>query len=109
MKKFLTTAAIVAAMTLPAFAEGDDPSTAAGEGKGTVKSTTDMKQNSGSGARGQGVIIRPSTTGSASDNQLNKTENSSTANPGQKTGVSGGSDGGGSSGGDAGGSSGGNR
>lgn len=110
MKKFLTTAAIVAAMTLPAFAEGDDSSTAAGEGKGTVKATTDMKQNSGSGAMGQGAVIRRSTTGSATDNQLNKEETSSPANPGQKTGVSGGSDGGGSgSGGDAGGGGSGNR
>jgi hypothetical protein len=71
-----------------------------------VKATTDMKQNSGSGAMGQGAIIRRSTTGSATDNQLNKEENSSPFNPGQKTGVSGGSDGGSGAGGDAGGGSG---
>src|SRR5689334_13075823 len=104
MKKILTTAAVLAVMTLPAFAEGEDSSTKAGEGKGTVKSTTEMKQNDGSTATGQGVIIRRSTTGSATDNQLNKEENSSPANPGKKTGVSGGSDGG--DGGSSGGSSG---
>ena len=106
MKKILTAAALVAVMTLPALAEGDDPSTAAGEGKGTVKATTDVKQNSGSDAMGQGVVIRRSTTGSATDNQLNKEENSSPANPGKKTGISGGNDSGGN---DSGGSSSGNR
>lgn len=104
MKKFMTAAAIVAAMTLPALAEGADPSTKAGEGKGSVKATTDMKQDAGSSAMGQGAVIRRSTTGSASDNQLNKQENSSPANPGQKTGVPSGGDGssGGAAGGDGG-------
>jgi len=106
MKKFMTTAVIVAAMTLPAFAEGDDASTKAGEGKGTVKATTEMKKDAGPAAMGQGAVITRSTTGSASDNEKNKIENSSPANPGQKTDVSGGS--GGGSGG-SGGSGGGNQ
>lgn len=99
MKKVLTTAAILAAMTLPVLAEGDDPSTAAGEPKGSVKATTDMKQDQpGSGAMGQGALRRSTTGAGSSANQLNKEENSSPANPGQKTGVSGGADGGGSGG-----------
>src|SRR3954471_21323009 len=104
MKKLMIATAIVAVMTLPARAEGDDASTKAGEGKGTVKATTEMKKDAGPAAMGQGVVIQRSTTGSASDNEKNKIENSSPANPGQKTDVSGGS--GGSSGGSGGGSGG---
>lgn len=116
MKKLLTAAVLVTAMVLPAFAEGDDPSTPAGEAKGSVKATTDMKQNSG-GAAGA-VVVPRATTGSASTNQLNKQETSSPANPGQKTGVTGGGDdkgggssgaGGGSGGSGSGGGSGGNQ
>ena len=97
MKTFLTAAALITALALPAFAEGDDPSTKAGEAKGSVKATTEQKQepSSGSSAMGQsGVVVAPraSTTGaSPGDNQLNKTETSSPANSGQKSGVSGGS------------------
>jgi hypothetical protein len=67
MKTFMTTAVIVAALTLPAFAEGDDPSTKAGEGKGNVKATTDMKQDAGPAAMGQGTP-KPATTGAGSAN-----------------------------------------
>jgi len=105
MKTFLATAAIVTALALPAFAEGDDPSTKAGEAKGNVKATTDMKQDV-PGSASMGAARATTTTGASSTNQLNKEENSSTANPGQKTGVSSGSDGGGSGG--SGGGSGGN-
>src|SRR5688572_25579241 len=101
MKRFITTAAIVTALALPAFAEGDDQSAKSGEPKGSVKATTDAKQDAapaGSRAMGQGVVVAPrATTGSATD-QLNKDEASSPANPGKKTGVTGGSDGGGGGG-----------
>jgi len=99
MKTFLTTAVIVTALALPAFAEGDDPSTKAGEAKGTVKATTDQKQDIPAGSMGRAVVVpRAATTGSASDQQLNKTEGSSPANPGKKTDVTGGNEGGGGSG-----------
>jgi hypothetical protein len=97
MKRFLTTAAIITALALPAFAEGDDQSAPAGEPKGSAaKASTDQKQDAGRGAMGQGAIVAPAaapraTTGSSpSDQQLNKSENSSPANAGDKTGVSGG-------------------
>ena len=98
MKTFLTTAALITALAMPAFAEGDDPSSKAGEPKGSAaKASTDQKQDAGTGAMGQGTIVAPAaapraTTGSSpSDQQLNKSENSSPANTGPKTGVSGGS------------------
>jgi uncharacterized membrane protein YgcG len=101
MKTFMTTAVIVAALTLPAFAEGDDPSTKAGEAKGNVKATTDMKQDAGPAATGQGTM-RPTTTGagSANTNKLTPVESdksTSGADSGGGAG-SGGSGGGGGSG-----------
>jgi hypothetical protein len=110
MKKFITTIALVTAMALPAFAEGDDPSAKQGEPKSSgAKASTDAKQDAGSSAMGQGRVIQRSTTGAASssDNQLNKQENSSTNNPGQKTGVTSGGDGSGGGSGGSGGSGGG--
>ena len=99
MKTFLTAAALITALALPAFAEGDNPSTKAGEASGNVKaSTTNQSGSEGSNAMGQGNMAAPratttTTTGAspAGTNQLNKQETSSPANPGQKTGVTGGS------------------
>jgi hypothetical protein len=104
MKRFLTTAAIITALAVPAFAEGEDASTKAGEAKGNVKASTDQKQDAATGAMGQGAIVAPrATTGASStDQQLNKTEGSSSANPGKKTGVTGGGDDSGGGGGSAG-------
>jgi uncharacterized membrane protein YgcG len=112
MKTFMTTAVIVAALTLPAFAEGDDPSTKAGEAKGNVKATTDMKQDAGPAATGQGTM-RPMTTGtgsaagSANTNKLTPVESDkSTSGADGGGGGSGGGGGGGGSGGGGGGGSG---
>ena len=111
MKKLITTAAVLAVLSTHAFAEGDDPSTKAGEAKGNLKATTEQKQEPiGSNTMGQGVprANTSATTGSSrSTNQMNKEETSSPANPGNKTGVTGGNDGGGSSGSGSGGSGGG--
>lgn len=98
MKKILATAAIVTAMTLPAFAEGDDQSQAQGDAKGSVKATTDMKQNSGAGAMGQVPATRSTTTGSGSTSSTNPSKPEKTS--GADGGGSGGSGGGGAGGGD---------
>ena len=105
MKTFITAATVVALLSVPAFAEGEDSSAKTGEAKGNLKATTEQKQEPmGSNAMGQGVAVPRATTGtsSRSTNELNKEENSSPANPGNKTGISGGSDGGGGSGGSGG-------
>lgn len=56
----MTTAAILAVLTMPAFAEGDDASAKAGEGKGNLKASTqqgtpgsegDVKAGGAMGAR----------------------------------------------------------
>jgi len=70
MKKFITTAAIITALTLPAFAEGEQPSDKAGEAKGSVKATTEMNQEKGmekgTNAMGAGPkAAAPSTMGAA--------------------------------------------
>jgi hypothetical protein len=101
MKTLITTAAVLAVLSVHAFAEGDDPSTKAGEAKGNLKATTEQKQEPiGSNAMGQTVTMpRTTTTGSGrTTNELNKEETSSPANPGNKTGVTSGNDGGGSGG-----------
>jgi hypothetical protein len=108
MKTFLTTAVVVTALALPAFAEGDDPSTKAGEAKGSVKATTEQKQDVPAGSMGRAVVVPRATTGSsATDQQLNKTEGSSPVNPAKKTDVTGGNDNGGGGSGGSGGSGGG--
>jgi hypothetical protein len=98
MKTLITTAAVLAVLSVHAFAEGDDPSTKAGEAKGNLKATTEQKQEPiGSNAMGQTVTTPRTTTGSGrTTNELNKEETSSPANPGNKTGVTSGNDGGGS-------------
>jgi hypothetical protein len=102
MKTFLTTAVIVTALALPAFAEGDDPSTKAGEPQGgAVKATTDPRQDAGPGAMGQGPV-RATTgagsmtgAGSANTNKLTPSE-SEKSTSGADSGGSGGSGSGGS-------------
>lgn len=70
MKKLLTTVILVTAMAIPAFAEGDDPSSPAGEPYGSVKASTDKEQHSGAPvayrARAQAPLPRKkgSTAGS---------------------------------------------
>jgi hypothetical protein len=109
MKTFITAATVVALLSVPAFAEGDDASTKAGEAKGNLKATTEQKQEPlGSNAMGQGVAAPRATSGASSrTDQLNKEETSSPANPGRKTGVTGGGDDSGGSNSGAGGGSGG--
>jgi len=95
MRTLITTAAILAVLSVPAFAEGEDASTKAGEAKGNLKATTEQKQEPlGSNAMGQGAATPRATTGASSrgSDQLNKEETSSPANPGRKTGVTGGGD-----------------
>jgi len=105
MKRFLTTAAIVTALALPAFAEGDDPSAKTGEPKaGSAKASTDAKQDAGSGAMGGAVVVPRATTGAA--NPANTDDVRNPAIPRQKTGVSGSGDGGGSGGSGSGGAGG---
>lgn len=85
MKRILTAAVLVTAMVLPAFAEGDDSSAAQGDAKGTAKAS-DINQG---GAASSGTVVVPrATTGAAT----------TPANPGPKTGVTGGNDSGGSGG-----------
>jgi hypothetical protein len=87
MKKLITTLAIVTAMAVPAFAEGDDASAKQGEPKSSgAKASTDMKQDAGSASRAQGTVIQRSTTGAAPTDEERR-----------KTGITGGKEGGGAS------------
>lgn len=63
MKTILTTAAVLAALALPAFAEGEQPSDKAGEPKGSVKASSDVKQEQGMDKNTN--VKAPSTMGSA--------------------------------------------
>lgn len=67
MKTFLTAAALVATLTFPAFAEADNPSTKAGEAKGSVKATTSANspdaEKGNQGATSGGAMSAPRTTG----------------------------------------------
>ena len=69
MKTFLTAAALVATLTFPAFAEADNPSTKAGEAKGSVKATTSANspdaEKGNQGATSGGAMSAPRTTGAA--------------------------------------------
>jgi hypothetical protein len=117
MKTFLTAAALVAALAMPAFAEGDDQSSKAGEPKGTVKSTTTGPDDAQTTGRASGgAAVAPAPRGTADS------DSGPSASPPRRTGVTGGGDdsgggggagagagGGGSGGGGGGGSGGGNR
>ncbi len=85
MKTFLTTAAVVAALTMPAFAEGDDASTKAGSAKDSVKAST-TQNTPGSEAMGQGAMgqqrkLLPgaATTGAASEPSSGKDDEKNTS------------------------------
>jgi hypothetical protein len=91
MKRFVTTAVIMAALTLPALAEGDDSSAKAGDAKGTVKSDTNMNAEQPGGTMGR----TRATTGSAVSPQQQEQLKSTT---GSDSGVSGGKGEGGGSG-----------
>lgn len=90
MRTFMTTAALVAALAMPAFAEGDDQSTKTGEASGTVKQTTEGPDE-GTAARGamgqQRRILPGAATTGAGNNMQAKDSVSSPHNPGEKTGV----------------------
>jgi hypothetical protein len=98
MKTFLATAAIVTALAMPAFAEGDDASAKSGEPKGSsLRASTQQGtpgsegEVSGRGAMGQGRILpRAGTTGAAPDTA--KESAGSHTNVGKKTGVTTGGD-----------------
>lgn len=108
MKTLIMTAVVVAALTLPVFAESEDPSDMAGEATGNVKASTTGSASDPEGYMNAGRVragvnanagrVRSGADafarGSASDAEvlLNKTEHSSPINVGDKTGVSGGSD-----------------
>ncbi|HET7680771.1 MAG TPA: hypothetical protein VFK79_11635 [Xanthobacteraceae bacterium] len=103
MKTFVTTAAILAALTAPVFAQG---LTAGSESRGEpqasgAKESAKDPNDKGQGAMGQGQILpRAGTTGAASEPKDPAKESAgSSANPGPKTGVTtGGGTGGGGSG-----------
>ena len=97
MKRFLTTAAIIAAMTLPAFAEGDDSSAKAGDAKNsTVKSDTNMnaEQPGGTMGRTRATTGSSNVPASAQQKELEKSKNTSGADGSSgSSGSSGGSGG----------------
>ena len=69
MKTFLTAAALVATLTFPAFAEGENPSTKAGEAKGSAKASTSSNapdaEKGNKGSTMGGAMSAPRTTGAA--------------------------------------------
>jgi hypothetical protein len=94
MKTFMTTTAIIVALTIPAFAQTQT----SGEGSSKHKAST-AKSSSGYNAMGSAVRRAPlrETTGAASKvDDLSKESAGSMQNIGEKTGISGGGDGGGS-------------
>ena len=93
MKRIVTTAAIVVALALPAFAEGDDSSAKAGDAKSTVKSDTNMNAEQPGGTMGR----TRATTGSStvSPQQQEQLKSTSGADGGSKGGDSSGGAGGG--------------
>lgn len=114
MKTFLTAAALVAALTLPAFAEGEQPSDKAGEAKGNVKASTDMKEDAQTraGATGQGRVVVPGAVTSGQSTVSTNKDTGKTPTGGEDKGSgtgagNSGNDSGGGSGGGAGGGSGG--
>jgi hypothetical protein len=113
MKTFMTTAAIVAALSFPAFAEGDDPSAKAGDARGTV-TAPEADRTGASPSAGQGSMSRSTTgAGSATTNKLtpDEAQKSTTGADSGSSGASGGAGGGsgGAGGGGGGGGGGGNR
>ena len=94
MKRIVTTAAIIVALTLPAFAEGDDASAKAGDAKNSsIKSDTNKNAEQPGGT----TMGRRATTGSSAvapqqQEQLKST--SGADNAGSKGGDSGSSAGG---------------
>ncbi len=105
MKTFMTTAAIIAALTIPALAQQENR----GESHGATKATTDAKQGNGPDAKvtpGSAGMTRmaPSTTGAAKmENQgvsgSDKDGGNSTGSTGDTGGTSGGGAGNGGGGG----------
>jgi hypothetical protein len=100
MKTFVTTAAILAALTLPAFAEGDDSSAKQGDAYGTVTAPDENRAPEvRPGATGEGSMSRSTTgAGSATTNRMTPDE-SQKSTSGADSGSSGGSGGGGGMGG----------
>jgi hypothetical protein len=109
MKTFVTTAAALALLTGPVFAQG---STTGSESRGepqassAKESAKDPAEKDAKGAMGQGQMPR-ATTGAASDPKDPSKDTAgtgSTTAPKEKTGVTGGGDTGGGGGGSGGGS-----
>jgi hypothetical protein len=100
MKTFMTTAVILAALTLPVFAEGDDPSAKQGDAYGTVNAPDEKRAPEvRPGAMEQGGMNRATTgAGSATTNKLtpDEAQKSTTGADGGSGGGSGGGGGGGS-------------
>jgi|SRR4051812_18898256 hypothetical protein len=92
MKRIVTTAAIVVALALPAFAEGDDSSAKAGDAKNSsVKSDTSKNAEQPGGTMGRRATTGSSTVAPQQQEQLKSTT-------GADSGTSGGKGEGGSSG-----------
>jgi hypothetical protein len=110
MKTFMTTAAILAVLTAPVFAQGlttGSESRGEPQASGAKESAKDpAEKDKGQGAMGQGQILpRAGTTGAASEPKDPAKESAgSSTNPGPKTGVTtgGGGGGGGGAGGEGG-------
>jgi hypothetical protein len=96
MKRIVTTAAIVVALALPAFAEGDDSSAKAGDAKSTVKSDTNMNAEQPGGTMGRTRATTGSSTvpASAQQKELEKSKNTSGADGSSGSGGSSGGPGG---------------
>ncbi len=105
MKTFMTTAAVLAVLTAPAFAQMPAGSEAKGEPQaaGAKESAQDPAQKKDQGAMGQGQAQpRAATTGAASDPAKKKDptqESAGSGDPPEKTGVTTGGGTGGTGGG----------
>jgi len=74
MKRIVTTAAIVVALTLPAFAEGDDSSAKAGDAKNSsIKSDTSKNAEQPGGTMGRRATTGSSTVSPQQQEQLKST------------------------------------
>jgi hypothetical protein len=101
MKRFITTAAILAAMTLPVLAEGDDSSAKAGDAKNSsIKSDTSKNAEQPGGTMGRRATTGSSAVAPQQQEQLKSTSGSDNADAkgGNTGGAGGGSGSSGSSG-----------
>jgi len=117
MKTFMTTAAVLALLTGPVFAQGGQSAGSESRGEpqasGAKESAKDPSESKGAMGQGQ-AVPRAATTGAASESSKKDPtkESAGSSGPPEKTGVSGGgssSGSGGAGGGGGGGGGGGNQ